>query len=155
MEEDLTTRAGVTHSAWLMVTAAVIWASSACLMTRKLLVLHQHHHVQHCSACLAPVLVGVVEGLIMTAGVMMLVFTSTMLTVAVTWLLCVERRRCTWCLALLTPLHLHPGPGVVTVGAVLGSVGEDLTRPAGVITFVRRMVIAAVTRKRSVMLSQC
>jgi len=156
VEEDLTTRAGVTHSAWLMATAAVIWRSSACLMTRKLSVLHQNHQEPYCSVCLVAVLGGVVEGLIMTAGVTMLALTTTMLTVAVTWMLCVERRRCTRCLGLLTiPLNLHPHQCAGTVVAVLGCVGEDLTRPAGVITSVRRMVIAAVTKKMNVMLSQC
>jgi len=88
VEEVLTTHVGVILSVWLMVTAAVIWRSSVCLMmrklTKKLLAPHLNHHVHHCNVCLAAVLEGVVEGLIMTAGVTRRAFTTTMLTVAVT-----------------------------------------------------------------------
>lgn len=91
--EDQTTRAGVTHSALLMVTV-VVTRTRIVLMVKILqksqqktlsLPLYEHQY----SACLAAVLAGVVVGLITTVGVMTSAHSTTTLIVAVTWILCV------------------------------------------------------------------
>ena len=89
--EDQTTRAGVTHSAWLMVTVVVTRRHTVLMVKIRLKSLHktlpQYEH--QCSACLVAALVGVVVGLITTVGVMTSAHSTTTLIVAVTWILCV------------------------------------------------------------------
>ena len=91
MVEDQTTRAGVTHSALLMVTV-VVTRTRIVLMVKILQKSQQKTLSQYepqYSACLAAVLAGVVGGLITTVGVMTSAHSTTTLIVAVTWILCV------------------------------------------------------------------
>ena len=131
MVEDQTTLAGVTHSAWLMVTV-VVTRTRIVLMIKipqkslhKTLPQYEHQY----SACLVAVLVGVVVGLITTVGVMTSVHSTTTLIVVVT-------------LALYVGLNLYTYhhvilPCVVTAVPVLEDVVEDLMMTVGVMICAR------------------
>ena len=128
MVEDQTSRAGVTQSAWLMVTVVVTRRHTVLMVKTLQKSLHktlaQSQYEHQYSACLAAVLVGVVVGLIRTVGVMTSVHSTTMLTAAVTWNLCVQ-------LNLYTCHHVIL-QSVVAVEAVLEDVVVDPMMIVGV-----------------------
>jgi len=129
--EDQITPAGVTHSAWLMVTVVVTRRHTVLMVKilqkslHKTLPQYEHQY----SACLVAALVGVVVGLIMTAGVMTSAHSTTMLIVAVTWTLCVQ-------LNLYTCHHVIL-QSVVTAEVVLEDVVEDPMMIVGVMICAR------------------
>jgi len=146
--EDQTTRAGVTHSAWLMVTV-VVTRTRIVLMIKipqkslhKTLPQYEHQY----SACLVAALVGVVVGLITTVGVMTSVHSTTTLIVAVTWILCVGFN--------LYTCHHVILPSVGAAEAVLEDVVEDPMMIVGAMICARRLVIVAVIKRRNVQQNQ-
>ena len=88
---------------------------------------------------------GVVVGLTMTVGVMTIVFTTTLLTVVVTWTLCVgSNMNMSTCQLVILPWC------VVILVAVVEDVVMDPMMIVGVMISARRLVTAAVMRRRCV-----